>query len=150
MLKKIKALFEQPEAAATVNDNQVQLAAATLMFEMIRSDGTVDEVEVQQLRHVLIEHFSIDLDDVDALINDAQVEAEEAISLQGFTRQICAHWNNQQRQELLEYLWVLALADEHIDAHERHLVRKIAGLLYMTDRQINIAKQAAQLKLGLN
>jgi uncharacterized tellurite resistance protein B-like protein len=29
-------------------------------------------------------------------------------------------------------LWRVALADEHLDKHEDHLVRKIAGLLYVS------------------
>ena len=119
------------------------------MFEMIRSDGAVDQVELDQMQTLLQTHSDISGQEIDEFMIDARKSAENAISLQGFTRQICEQWDNQQRLQLLENLWVLALADEVIDANERHLVRKIAGLLYMTDRQINIAKESAKQRLGL-
>lgn len=147
MLDKLKLLFEQQKPAPQETD--VKLAAATLMFELIRADGTIDELELEQLRLVLGTHFKLKPDDVEALILDAQTSAEEAVSLQSFTRQICDNWNNEQRVKLLEYLWILALADQHIDAHERHLVRKVAGLLYLTDRQINTARAAAMQQLNI-
>ena len=29
-------------------------------------------------------------------------------------------------------LWLIALADDHLDKHEDHVVRKVAELLYVT------------------
>ncbi len=144
MLQKLKQLFAHNDTQEISTDDEVKLAAATLMFELIRADGSVDDIEIEQMRIVLETHFSLSESDITTLIQHAQSSAEDAISLQGFTRQICEQWGNEQRIQLLEHLWVLALADNHIDTHERHLVRKIAGLLYLTDRQINVAKENAQ------
>ena len=149
MLDRLKSLLLDNNTRHSPSENDVQLAAATLMFEMIRSDGSVDAVELEQMQQLLQQHTNLDPNDVDELIKRAQSSAEDAISLQGFTRQICESWDNDQRLQLLENPWVLALADQVIDANERHLVRKIAGLLYMTDRQINTAKEAAKVRLGL-
>ena len=52
--------------------------------------------------------------------------------------------------KLLEYLWVLALADERIDPHERHLVRKVAGLLYLNEKQIMQSRENAKRQLGIS
>ena len=150
MLKRLKSLFDAENQNHQPSETDVQLAAATLMFEMIRSDGKIDDVELAQMRIILQQHFKLAESDIDELVKSAQTNAENAVSLQGFTRQICESWDNQQRLQLIENLWVLALADQVIDAHERHLVRKVAGLLYMTDRQINIAKETAKAKLANN
>ena len=150
MLKKLQSLFDSPKSDTSPSASDVKLAAATLMFEMIRSDGQIDEVELNQMRSLLESQMDIAEEDIEELVNQAQSNAEDAISLQGFTRQICERWDNDQRLQLIENLWLLALADQTIDANERHLVRKIAGLLYMTDRQINIAKESAKLKLEQN
>lgn len=147
MLKKLRSLFDAPKSENTPSSNDVKLAAATLMFEMIRSDGHIDEIELDQMRSLLKIEMGIAGDDIEELIKQAQSTAEDAISLQGFTRQICEQWSNEQRLQLLENLWLIALSDQTIDANERHLVRKIAGLLYMTDRQINMAKESAKLKI---
>lgn len=148
MLKKLKQLLTQPEQPSNTSDTGLKLAAATLMFELVRSDGNIDEVELEQMQKILKIQFELTANEVSTLIDEAQNSAEQAISLQGFTRQICENWSNEERVKLLEYLWVLALADNHVDAHERHLVRKIAGLLYLTDRQINVARENAKHQLS--
>ncbi len=149
MLKKLKELFDSEQPAEQASEEEVKLAAATLMFELIRADGQVDDAELTTLRALLRDEFKLQEADLEELIRHAKASAENAISLQGFTRQICDNWSNEKRQLLLEYLWQLALADKHIDTHERHLVRKVAGLLYLTDRQINLAKEVAKTKMGL-
>ncbi len=143
MLQKLKALFADPEQAAEPSQHDVELAAASLMFELIKSDGQVDPVEMEKLAEILKSKFNLDSQSIEELVQQAQKSVDEAISLHGFTRKICETWNNEQRVMLLESLWMLALADQRIDAHERHLVRKVAGLLYLTDRQINLAKESA-------
>lgn len=148
MLKALKELFNS-EAAATPSDQELKLAAATLMYEMVRSDGLVDDVELQHMTDLLKQEFDLEADVLNELFEAAQESAHEAISLQGFTRKICDNWGNEKRVKMIEYLWTLALADEHIDPHERHLVRKIAGLLYVNERETQIAKAQAMQKLGI-
>ena len=118
------------------------------MFELIRSDGDIDESELLSLNNILESEFSLNASEREALTEQARQSAEQAISLQGFTRQICEHWGNEKRLKLLEYLWVLSLADNHIDRHERHLVRKVAGLLYLNDAEIILAKEKAKLRVS--
>jgi len=120
------------------------LAAATLMCELIRSDGQIDDIEMHNMKRILKTQFALSNEDVDALIEHAQTSANEAISLQGFTREICNNWGNEQRLKLLEYLWILAMSDDVIDRHERHLVRKLAGLLYLNEHEISVARERAK------
>lgn len=148
MLNALKTLFNQSDKEInSPSDKQLKLAAATLMFELIRSDGHVDDVEMTQMEDILRSEFKLNDNDVQALLLLAKESAEEAISLHQFTRDICEHWGAEQRQKLLEYLWILALADQHVDDNERHLVRKIAGLLYLNENQIQVARQNAKIKI---
>ena len=148
MFKTIKELFSANISDNTVDEKQIQLAAATLMFELIRSDGDIDEQELKSLDTILENEFGLDSSERDTLTEQARQSAEDAISLQGFTRQICEHWGNEKRLKLLEYLWVLSLADNHIDRHERHLVRKVAGLLYLNDNEIILAQEKAKQRIA--
>jgi len=148
MLKSLKQLFK-PNAAAAPSDRDLKLAAATLMYEMVRSDGLVDEAELQYMRDLLKTEFDLEANILYELFEAAQESSREAISLQGFTREICDNWGNAKRIKMIEYLWTLALADEYIDPHERHLVRKVAGLLYVNEGEIQTAKAHAMQKLGI-
>jgi len=149
VLKSLKAIFKADEQETPSNEHELKLAAATLMFELVRSDGQVDQVELAQMRKILREEFVLDETELDELFDQAETTALEAISLHSFTREICDNWGNEKRLKLLEYLWILAFADEKIDAHERHLVRKVAGLLYLNEGEIRLSREAAKKHLGL-
>ena len=149
MLKSFTALFKVNQEKQEPSEQQLKLAAATLMFEVIRSDGQVDPIELQQMGRILRQEFGLNDDELDELFEQAEKAAHEAISLQGFTREICDNWGNEQRTELLKHLWILAFADEQIDDNERHLVRKVAGLLYLNDAEVQRAREAAKRHLAI-
>jgi uncharacterized tellurite resistance protein B-like protein len=48
---------------------------------------------------------------------------------------------------LMETLWRVVLADGHVDPHEDQLLRRIAGLIYVTDRDRGLARQRAKGEL---
>ena len=78
------------------------------------------------------------------MLEQAKQESEQAISLHEFTRAICDRYKHPERIVILKNLWQVAFADGRIDQHERHFIRKIAGLLYLTDQDITLARTQAQ------
>ncbi len=152
MFKSLQDFFNKKSGSPKTKkspDHDLKLAAATLMFEVVRSDGNIDEAELTAMGDVLRQQFKFEEEDIQNMMSLARKSAAEATSLQGFTREICDNWGNAKRALLLENLWLIALADETIDAHERHLVRKVAGLLYLTEGQIVQARENAKVKLGI-
>lgn len=149
MLKSLKALFNKNKQDQEPSEQDLKLAAATLMFEVVRSDGRIDQVELIYMGEILRREFKLSETELEELFQLAKDTANAATSLQGFTRDICENWGNAKRVKLLEYLWMLALADDQIDPHERHLVRKVAGLLYLNEAQIQQSREQAKLSLGM-
>jgi len=149
VISRLKKMLKTSERRGEPNDEDLKLAAATLMFEVIRSDGRVDKVELIYMGEILRREFKLSDSDLDELFKTAKDSAHNATSLQGFTREICESWGNAKRMKLLEYLWMLALADDRIDPHERHLVRKVAGLLYLNESQIVQSRENAKRELGV-
>jgi len=139
----VKEHFADNNALTKPNAHDIALAAATLMFEVIKSDSDIHLFENQQMAEQLRKQFDLSREEIAELVTLAENASDEAVSLQRFTRQLCDSWDNSQRCELIEDLWLIALADGKIDAHERHVIRKIAALLYLTDKQIALAKIAA-------
>lgn len=147
MFKSIKEFVENRlnfDQNSAPDQAQIQLAAATLLFEVIRADHEIEDAELSRLQSILEQDFDLQTEDVDALTSLAQQTAEDAISLQSFTRTICDNFNNEQRCELIKQCWCIALADGHIDRHERHLIRKLAGLLYLNEKQIIQTRESAK------
>ena len=145
MLNKLKQLFSEPkDLSETDKQTRLQLAAAVLMFEVSKSDDSIDAIELDQIKTILKDKFSLNQSTMEQLVEQAKAESDEAISLHEFTRDICNQCEHQERITILRHLWQVAFADGRLDQHERHFIRKIAGLLYLTDNDITLARTQAQ------
>ncbi|MCY1383643.1 Tellurite resistance protein TerB [compost metagenome] len=45
---------------------------------------------------------------------------------------------------VVEAMWQVAYADDHLDAHENHVISKVAGLLHVTHGEYIAAKMRAR------
>ncbi len=146
MIHAIKKFFDTQMAAADdgPGEHQLQLAAAALLFEVSRSDFSTDDAERAKIRDLVQAQFSLADDEADTLMQLAEQQAKHATSLHGFTSLINGQWPLQRKLELVEFMWRVAYADEHLDAHELHLMRKIGSLLYIPHRDFVAAKMRAR------
>jgi len=145
MLAKFKQLFsEQSTLSEEDKQQRLQMAAAVLMFEVSKSDDSVDAIELEKIESILADKFSLEQSTIEELVDQAKNESDNAISLHEFTRDICSNCEHPERIVILKHLWQVAFADGKIDQHERHFIRKIAGLLYLTDQDIALARTKAQ------
>lgn len=142
MLAKIKEFF-----AAELDSNcnkdpqqQLQLAAAALLIELSRADYQEDITEQQAIETALKKSFCLDAEQLATLIDLADQESREATSLFQFTGLIRDSYSPQQRFELIKMLWQVAMADGEISKYEDHMIRKIAGLIYLPHSQFIKAK----------
>ena len=146
MLDAIKNFFEQhlnPAARPGSQfdpDQACRLAAAALMVELMETDRHLDERESREFLGVLRETFSLEAEDLDALVKLARDEAADATSLFQFTRLINDHYNYARKTDLIAAMWRLAFADERLDKYEESLIRQVADLLYVSHSDFIQAK----------
>jgi uncharacterized tellurite resistance protein B-like protein len=137
MLKALTGFFENRFGSdiaegATTKDQELKLATAVLLVEVARADFSEDEVELDAVADLLREHLDVSRHDVERLVGEAREQADHSASLQSFTRQLHEELTLEEKQRIIEMLWRVALADESLDKHEDHLIRKVAGLLYIS------------------
>ena len=60
-----------------------------------------------------------------------------------------AQFTQAQKIQVVEYMWQVAYADGHLDAHENHVISKVAGLLHVTHGEYIAAKLHAKQAAGL-
>jgi len=148
MIRSIKNFYNTKIAKGAESEatpeNHMQLAAAALLFEVSRSDFSIDNPEREKIQELVQSQFDLSSDDAEVLTQLAEGQANKATSLHGFTSLINANWSMEQRVQLIEFMWRVAYADEHLDAHEIHLMRKIGSLLYVPQQQLVAAKLRAK------
>jgi len=107
-----------------------------------RADMEVTAEERQVARQLLERFFPVSRDQAQALVDAAQREAEQATSLYPFTSLINRECDMDERARIVGMLWKVSCADGKIDAHEEHIVRKVADLLYVPHTRFIQAKLA--------
>ena len=135
MLKALTSFFNasaHSDVADSSAARELELATAVLLIEVARADFSEDEIEIHAVADLLVRHLKLPARDVHQLVEQAQREADHAASLQSFTRQLHEELGNEDKFRIVEMLWQVALADATLDKHEDHLIRKIAGLLYIS------------------
>lgn len=125
----------------------IQLAAAILLFEVVKADGRVDRLEVSKVIEILRNKFTLDGDEIGRLLEMVSDKGNEGLHLDSFTKKIREHWKQAERLKLLKDFWVIATADQDIDDRETELINKIAKLLNLNDDEITKAREHAELKL---
>jgi uncharacterized tellurite resistance protein B-like protein len=128
--KTLKTGTEAPTPAA--REHALRFATAILLVEVARADFAEAVAEETTIRALLEKSFDLTPDETVLLVKEAKTKADHAASLQSFTRELHESLTVPEKHRIVEMLWRVALADEHLDKHEDHLVRKIAGLLYVS------------------
>ncbi len=143
-LKKLLADTQGEDSEAM----SLELAAASLLIEVSKSDYKEEPAEVDKIHQLLIQHFDLSDDDIDDFMARAHKQNQDSTSLYPFTRYINDNCSNEEKFHLVKALWEVAAEDGEIDKYEEHLIRKIAELIYLPHRDFIRAK--LQVCEGLN
>ena len=154
MLRSLGEFFRsmsRPEPAAATpqeSERNLRLAAAALLFEVVRADGVVRPEEHTVLRTALRSVFDLTPQEVEELVRLAERESREAVSIYEFTRLVDEGFSQDEKKRVVELLWLVCFSDAEKHAEEEYLVRKIAGLLHVTHPEFIDAKIRARDAAG--
>jgi uncharacterized tellurite resistance protein B-like protein len=119
------------DAPGPAGEHALRLAAAALLFEIVRADGEVKAEERTVMRAAVQGTFGLTAEETAELMELAESASRSAISLYEFTQKVDEAFSAEQKKRVVELLWLVAFADGSKDALEEHLIRKIAGLLHV-------------------
>jgi uncharacterized tellurite resistance protein B-like protein len=153
MLRNLKDLFDTAlnpgmNLPSASGEHSLQLATAVLLVEVIRADREIGEAERATAITALSDTFGLSDDEVTQLMELAFGASIEAHDLRSFTSEINRRCDISRRVRIIEYMWQVALADGKLCAHEHHLMRKVADLLYLSHGDYIAAKMRAQRSVG--
>lgn len=135
MLNAIRQFFQEhlsDEGASEADlEHRLQLATAALLIETSRADSVRRHSEQRAIETGIAAKFDLTPAETAELIALAEEEARQSVSDHQFVRLINLHFSMEQRVRIVALLWEVAYADNHLDKHEEHFVRRIAELLYV-------------------
>lgn len=145
MIDRILALVKSPPDAPVVEDKpeELRLAVAALLVEAACHDDSFDEEERDTIEQLIANKYELSKEETHDLIESAHDAQKNSNQLYGFTRGMVQKMEYEERVHLIEMLWGVAYADGVLDPHEDTLIRRIAGLIYVTDRDRGTARKRA-------
>lgn len=149
MLQRLQQLWRGEESATAMPSvDRHRLAAAALLVTAGAMDDDFDEAERERVRALLRERFELGADDADVLLAEAETAARESVDLFGFTQAIKDGFAPEERIGIVEMVWEVVYTDGTLHDHEASLMRRLAGLLGVTDQDSGAARVRVRQRLG--
>ena len=151
MLERLFRGFRgEDEAAPATAEDRTRVAAAALLVTAAAMDDVFDDAERVAIQELLARRFSLDEAAAHRLLAEAEALAIESVDLHGFTQTIKAGFDVEERLELLEMAWEVVYTDGVLHDHEANLLRRLAGLLAVSDRESGEARRRVRARLGVD
>jgi len=125
------------------NSDNKNILVAALLIHAAKIDEIYTEVEKTIIKKALIDLNYITADEADQLIKDAEKKEESSNQIVEFTREI-KKYSMESRLKIIEVIWKIVYSDGTNDTYESNLIRRICGLLYISDKDNGIIKTKVQ------
>ena len=146
MINLLKNILNNQNSQEDHNNRDLELLSG-LMIEAAYTDGKIDASELSKIRLSLINIFSEDPKEVDLVLEKAEENKNNSKSLHHYTSFINKNFDDKKKILLIEALWEIVLSDGEIHDFESSLIRRLAGLLYISDVVSGNAKKRALNKI---
>ena len=114
-----------------------------LMVEAAYTDGQIDQNEINNIRFSLINVFKENAEEVDTILEEALNNKNNTKSLHNYTSYINKNFGEDKKLLLIEALWEIVLSDGKVHDFESNLIRRLSGLLYISDVNSGNARKRA-------
>ena len=121
-----------------------ELIGCALAYEVAVSDGEIDDNELLNIKSEILkksEQLNLNPGEVFKTIEH---QNEESISFNDFINQINDNFSQDQKIQMIEFLWQTAYADNVLDVDEERLIRRIADMIRIKDMKVLKLKDQAK------
>ena len=121
------------------NINNKNILITALLIHAAKIDDNYTDVEKEIIKKALISLNAITLNEAEELLKKAEKIEQESNQIVAFTREIKKN-SMEFRLKIIEILWKIVYSDGSSDSYESNLIRRVCGLLYISDRDSGIIK----------
>ena len=150
MITCLKNLFSKKQSDQESNkvetykdleDFDVIEAVAVMLLRAANIDGNKDEKEILLIKKLLNEQFNLDLNEVNLLIAASSEKEEASADLYKWSKIINDNYSKEKKNIVFSLMCEIVNADGVIDPFESNFIRRLSGLLYISDKEAGIIKK---------
>ncbi len=145
MKRFIKKFFGEKssnnENQDALNSSVIEEAVVVLLLRAANIDGKKDEQEIEAIKRLIIQQFNYDEEKADLLITSASEKEESSADLFEWSKIINDHYDLDSKKIVFSMMCEIICADGLIDPFESNLIRRLSGLLYISDKDAGAIKK---------
>jgi uncharacterized tellurite resistance protein B-like protein len=122
----------------------IELVGCALAYEVAKADGNIDLDELEKIKVELTKRSGILGLDSDEVLRAIEMQSNESVSFNDFINQINDNFLQDQKLEMIDFLWQTAYADNVLNVDEERLIRRIADMIRIKDIQVLKLKDKAK------
>ena len=135
-----KNFFKKNERESSINKNVLIIA---LLIHAAKIDENYTENEKKIIKKVIMDLNEISSNQADELLKLAEKKEGESNQIIEFTKEI-KKYSMEFKLKIVEIIWKIVYSDGTSDDYESNLIRRICGLLYISDKDNGIIKAKVQ------
>ena len=132
----ILKFFNKNSEKSDTNEESINIACLLIHAAKIDENYTSEEKEIIKKT---VKKLYPDLDNLDAVISQAEQKENDSNHIQEFTKDVKS-LSMENKIIIIETLWRIILSDGKSDIYENNLMRRLAGLLYLDDKIVGETK----------
>ena len=121
------------------NANNKDVLIASLLIHAAKIDDNYTNFEKEIIKKALMGLYKIKTNEADKLLELAEKKEQVSNQIIEFTREIKKN-SMEFRLKIIEILWKIVYSDGSSDSYESNLIRRVCGLLYVSDRDSGMIK----------
>ena len=121
------------------NLNDIYILIAALLVHAAKIDNHYSEIEREMIKKAIIGLDASKSDETEQILKNAEKKEKDSNQIIEFTREI-KNQTMEFRLKIIEILWKIVYSDGTNDIYESNLIRRICGLLYVSDKDSGIIK----------
>ena len=134
-----KNIFKK-KRKTNIKNNHDKVLISCLLIHAAKMDEKYTDMERKIIKKSLLKLFDISELEIDKIINEAEKTEEQTNQIIQFTKEIKKH-SVKFRLKIIEILWEIIYSDRKADIYEANLMRRIVGLLYLSDKDVGEIKK---------
>jgi uncharacterized tellurite resistance protein B-like protein len=136
----LKKFLKKKENESPNNKNVLIIA---LLIHAAKIDENYTENEKKIIKKVIMDLNEISSNQADELLKLAEKKEGESNQIIEFTKEI-KKYSMEFKLKIVEIIWKIVYSDGTSDDYESNLIRRICGLLYISDKDNGIIKAKVQ------
>jgi len=132
-------MFWNKEKQQNEEFKDIEIAVCMLLIHAAKTDNHFDEIEKRIIKESLFELGLKDKEYIDRLYNYSENKEKDSVEILNMTKEI-KKLKYEHRLEIIEMMLKVIYSDDKLCQFEDRLIRKVAGLIYIENKDLGEIK----------